>query len=855
MWKSLSILTVFFAVLSSPAHAQSTVSTTVGAINGPNGPVYNDASGSVINPIKGPIDNATVGGHPLGNLIPALEQQVRLADSIPQSLLGQPNGVAQLNAQGGLDIPVLNVNTTYTTATGVKINLPIAMFGGTTAYSTFNSLGQESAVLGGFTSSNTNSQSSVSLSILSRPYGPYNAGCSLCLVTTNNTWSSNPVQISPNDFTQGSSAIALDDGAASTLYQYTENYSARLVTQAIQFTATSVTLANSMSVDQMSALHPGMYIATNVVGPSTLSLDATTNRPIENTYWGIIQSWTANTISVYGWAVLGSNTTTANQVPNPTLLDTTKSQYIVPMVFIGVPAKTIANLSVGYLDGSKVYSTSATARSNTYDNTIVNFTAAHFHNTNSLSFHGTTMNYKCTDCAAGAADSNSYGFAVNGSGLPMAYKANVDPTALEFSGNNAWFPGAGAPGAVGTNHILYDFASNLPTSDVLHLNARVTHESSINNTAQDYSVRLVANLNETRQGDKVTGGTDLPALVWNSATFSTPNALCTLSNATSIGFCHHNDNTLSINLPTVLNAPVSGQGVQSIKSLATLSLQNKLNPLMGANTTYFYPSSWSSTGLANDNLMSFYNISPTLANGGYNFYVTTSSSTMATSASSLFIGSNVVSTPYTFNARSLSSSQQNSVTTNLGGSLSSTIAGRTGGVATGEYYASFKALEVPNSYTAAVVQLNGFRGNYQWLFKDDGTIVAPNGNVIADASTLGQKFMLSNGAQGYGEIHFSHDSVASFADPDPNVVRDLKLGQDGLAVLGGIKTDTLTATKAVVVPGVTYANLPTSATVGTVIFCSDCYSSLRDSTNTDLGLLVTWNSKHWVDGVGNWVTH
>ena len=51
-----------------------------------------------------------------------------------------------------------------------------------------------------------------------------------------------------------------------------------------------------------------------------------------------------------------------------------------------------------------------------------------------------------------------------------------------------------------------------------------------------------------------------------------------------------------------------------------------------------------------------------------------------------------------------------------------------------------------------------------------------------------------------------------------------------------------------------YNNLPTAAQ-GTQFYCSDCYSQLRPASNTDLGLVVTWNGSQWIDGVGMRVQH
>lgn len=52
-----------------------------------------------------------------------------------------------------------------------------------------------------------------------------------------------------------------------------------------------------------------------------------------------------------------------------------------------------------------------------------------------------------------------------------------------------------------------------------------------------------------------------------------------------------------------------------------------------------------------------------------------------------------------------------------------------------------------------------------------------------------------------------------------------------------------------------FANLPTSPAAGDHIFCTDCYSALRDQSYTKTGIEVRWNGSDWTDAVGNIALH
>lgn len=58
-----------------------------------------------------------------------------------------------------------------------------------------------------------------------------------------------------------------------------------------------------------------------------------------------------------------------------------------------------------------------------------------------------------------------------------------------------------------------------------------------------------------------------------------------------------------------------------------------------------------------------------------------------------------------------------------------------------------------------------------------------------------------------------------------------------------------------IIQNITYATLPASPSVGEKYYCTDCYSSLRDSSDTQTGIEVIWNGNRWNDAVGKLAQH
>lgn len=61
--------------------------------------------------------------------------------------------------------------------------------------------------------------------------------------------------------------------------------------------------------------------------------------------------------------------------------------------------------------------------------------------------------------------------------------------------------------------------------------------------------------------------------------------------------------------------------------------------------------------------------------------------------------------------------------------------------------------------------------------------------------------------------------------------------------------------KSLIATAVSYSTLPTSAAVGQSVFCSDCYSKLREASDTQTGVVVYWNGSRWNDSMGIAIMH
>lgn len=61
--------------------------------------------------------------------------------------------------------------------------------------------------------------------------------------------------------------------------------------------------------------------------------------------------------------------------------------------------------------------------------------------------------------------------------------------------------------------------------------------------------------------------------------------------------------------------------------------------------------------------------------------------------------------------------------------------------------------------------------------------------------------------------------------------------------------------KSLIAKAFSYSTLPTSVAAGQSVFCSDCYSKLREDSDTQTGVVVYWNGSRWNDSMGIAIMH
>lgn len=756
-----------------------------------------NGNAAIISPVVGIIDNATVGGQNLGNVITGLQQENAASKWIPLTSYDVAKGTPQLDGNAQLHNQGLNLYHHYVQSDNTVIDVPIAYMGTTNLQAQYYTLQPDTQVFGGVVASTTKADgTSVSypaysaMTIIGRPSGPFNAGCVTCIFATDGSLSTTGAAgISAQDYRTGQVAVSAITADATTTYQYDENYAARAVSPVTSFTSTTATLTTPLTEAQMAQIHQGMYVATNVISP-TMSATTSTGLIAENTYWGIVKSVSATQLTVYGWAVLNGGDTSAGQVPNANYLDTTKSAYSGPVVFIGVPGRTIGHKNDIVFDGTKTYGGSATSRSNVYERDLTTFTAKQYAKEDSLLYHGFTTNFTCLSCDANAVNKDSYGEYLNTPGLPYGYKVHLYSTGVEFAGDGGYFTSNGAPAsALLSNHIMYDFASALPTGLTKHLGARVYHDIDGDLDSDNYAIRLGVTEGGTRSQDTFVGGVDRGFISFGAR--GVPGNVCLETASQEPSLCSDASGNITI---------ANGLTVGSLTATSYHVGSATITPTTGSVTGSGYITQYNDYG--NSEVDNYAIRANTSASSGYVWGVLSAGSTtkMALILSQL----STSGASYTVPVSQTSVSSTTGGATYSSGGYTTMISGRTGGSAVGNYSVGLNAVETPGKWTGAVLSLNGYTGSKSWRFSDDGSIVFPDGTAFnghlpdfSAASYVG----VSNAQTVTGAKVFC--TLSNCTDLQPTAARDIKVEGGGIAITGGTYTDNLWAQGAAGVTGLT----------------------------------------------------
>lgn len=419
-------------------------------------------------------------------------------------------------------------------------------------------IGRESVQIGGlYTSKKTPVHRS--LSVIGQPFGNYNAGCTLCIFSTSSGsfGGGGQAAIDGLDYRAGASAVSRGGFDVVGFYHYDENYPARVTAQVKEFSKGLATLVNPMTAEQMATLHQGMYVVTNVVEPQISTSVKGLVRV--HAYAGFLKKWDATHLWVYDWAVPGAGNSKSGQIPDASNLDQSMSTYKYPVAWVGAPTKHFAENSYMAADGSRVIGDKATSVANAFEREEFDFRASNWSLPHSFQYHGWTTSFQCDNCVNNAVDDDSYGYLVNGPGLPTAFKAQVYGDGIEYQGNNAWIGGNGAPEVVladdktssapaqvpvGTNHILAGFSSRLPSGDNLNLYSVIERVQKTDGGWSDYGLRFgMARNGERDRRRGLIGAEALGSILFNKPGHQ--GGVCIDGNVNSSGLCVDGDGTLN----------------------------------------------------------------------------------------------------------------------------------------------------------------------------------------------------------------------------------------------------------------------------------------------------------------------
>jgi len=297
--------------------------------------------------------------------------------------------------------------------------VPSAQFGVDPAPDMFR--GYETALLGGLPLSvpgtNVNGLPQ-QLNVQADPYGPFNMGCGLCLMTGADY--TDRAGISGQDPRGGASALVGMGGFDLVgFYEGATNQPARMVLSVASYTAQSAVLARPLTAAQQALIHPGMYLVTNSNSVSAQPVAVNGQLPVKMMYAGIVSSVSSDggTINVYAWDVPGGGTGQSGQVPavDRAHLDTYWSGYGTPVLFVGQGTKMFARNVFMTYDGTRSQADGNTqSLIHAMEGEEMDMFVSNESRPNSVSLHGITITPLMSNAPTSVLTSDSYDLNLSG---------------------------------------------------------------------------------------------------------------------------------------------------------------------------------------------------------------------------------------------------------------------------------------------------------------------------------------------------------------------------------------------------------------------------------------------------------
>lgn len=685
------------------------------------------------------------------------------------------------------------------------------------------------------------------------------------------------------------------------------------VTHGVSFDVTHVYFDHPLPAAWISKLHKKMRIMTNIVGGAQSVADPNAHQPI-NTWSAEVEGWDAggNSLTVSGWRIPGMTTngvipgTAVNGVAANTY-DKTISSYTVPTIFLGGWTKSINRKTSCSLHPATAPSdvnnpkgsVDTPTRDCMLDDMEIN---------NSLpDYQGKVTGIGISYNGPSLPSSDSYGLSLSGS-FPRQLVINGLSTGVDIDADSLWVHGnGGVSGATtGSTQETAEFNAKADTSDMLRMVQWNTRNSTATGSgSQTANFGLITNGDRGHiPGDGYTGnqGSIQSYLAFNPAGYLGGLGLCGQNTCglyvDAQGIVHF---PTSLQLPSATFLDSSGNSVATLATTATGKLNLTANnaaaqftttiPFVSSSTisapTITLSDASSANALLTGTAMIRTNSSnaPWLEGLANEMYIGVTPDA-STGKGYVYLGSNtniskqlglkidqsgtiyptqvsntlpVISSPQIWagNYAGVSSTVGSKSVFFESGSLADTDALRLKMYnqrdASGTGYATVS--------THISLALGGTTGSTNGT-EQSSIVYNPNGLIgaIGIYGSSGKGLTVLSDGTVQCASGCSGGSSSGGGSDDSGSASAAAASAAAAASSATQAANSAAQAQAYVSQGskfavATYNTLPTSPNTGDPVYCSDCYSKLREAGDSATGIPVYWNGSSWRDSLGIVVLH
>lgn len=301
------------------------------------------------------------------------------------------------------------------------------------------------------------------MTIRGNPYGYYDTGTLLSVVTTNRAISGSRAGVN-GGYERGVSAMAGDpDFDMVGFYNQVTNLPARLIITDASYDATHIFPHPALTQAQVAQLRRSMWVTTNSIDSKLPTKKEFGRLPLVNRYGTTVTGWALNgtVISVSGWTVPGSGNMTAGQVPS-NILDLSQSSR--PTAFIGTPTKVFAGNWILEYDPGFISHNGAQARM--FEGLELDMWN-HAKHDYEASFHGITIGYNSSEVGQDGhhiqPTSDSYDMRLAGN-VPRGLVIDSAMGRLIDAGGFVLQPSVSPATSIGSTNVTIDLSSYIDSN-------------------------------------------------------------------------------------------------------------------------------------------------------------------------------------------------------------------------------------------------------------------------------------------------------------------------------------------------------------------------------------------------------